>query len=149
MEWLSVLVKFWSWRHLSHSLPRQLLQWLWIMSNHLQVRYFHHVLVSNCKGPASLSMSMQVIQIGTLSIIYTIFYFYPGIHRLDYSLVLENLCNFSFHGWPSGDQVVTIAIDSLASITWKESWNIKISSIIISLLYMIISLLLWGLYILN
>ena len=59
----------------------------------------------------------------------TIFYFYPSIHRLDYSLVLENLYNFSFHGWPSGDQVITIAIDSLAKITWNESWNIEISSI--------------------
>ena len=58
----------------------------------------------------------------------TIFYFYPGIHRLDYSLILENLCNFSFHSWPS-DRVITIAVDSFATIIWKESWNIKISLI--------------------
>ncbi len=40
-----------------------------------------------------------------------------------------NLYNFSFLGRPSGDQVVTIAVDSSASITWNESWNIQISSI--------------------
>jgi predicted outer membrane repeat protein len=59
----------------------------------------------------------------------TTFYFYPGIHRLDYSLILVNLYNFSFLGRPNGDQVVTIAVDSLASITWNKSWNIEISSI--------------------
>ena len=62
----------------------------------------------------------------------TRFYFYPGIHRLEY---LVNLYNFSFLGRPKSigrpiaDQVVTIAVDSSASITWNESWNIKISSI--------------------
>ena len=59
----------------------------------------------------------------------TRFYFYPGIHRLNYSVNLVNLYNFSFLGWPNGDQVVTMAVDSSASITWNESWNIKISSI--------------------
>ena len=59
----------------------------------------------------------------------TRFYFYPGIHRLDYTVHLVNLHNFSFLGRPNGDQVVTIAVDSSASITWKESCNIKISSI--------------------
>ena len=59
----------------------------------------------------------------------TRFYFYPGIHRLDYTLNLVNLYNFSFLGWPNGDQVVTMAVDSSASITWNESRNIEISSI--------------------
>ena len=63
----------------------------------------------------------------------TRFYFYPGIHRLEYSVNLVNLYNFSFLGWPNGDQVVTIAVDSSASITWNESWNIEISSIKFSL----------------
>ena len=47
----------------------------------------------------------------------TRFYFYPGIHRLDYSVNLVNLRNFSFLGWPNGDRVVTIAVDSSWSIT--------------------------------
>ena len=59
----------------------------------------------------------------------TRFYFYPGIHRLECSVNLVNLYNFSFLGWPDGDQVVTIVVDSSASITWNESWNIEISSI--------------------
>jgi hypothetical protein len=59
----------------------------------------------------------------------TRFYFYPGIHRLDYSLNLVNLHNFSFLGWPNGDQVVTIVVDSSASIIWNDSWNIEISSV--------------------
>ena len=59
----------------------------------------------------------------------TRFYFYPGIHRLEFTLNLVNLYNFSFLGWPNGDQVVTMAVDSSASITWNESWNIEISSI--------------------
>ena len=36
-------------------------------------------------------------------------------------------------GWPNGGQVVTIAIDPSASITWNESWNIEISSITFTL----------------
>ena len=65
----------------------------------------------------------------------TRFYFYPGIHRLDHSLILVNLQNFSFLGWPNGnsDQVVTIVVDSSASVTWNESCNIEISSIKFSL----------------
>ena len=59
----------------------------------------------------------------------TRFYFHPGIHGLDHSLLLMNLYNFSFLNRPNGDQVVTIAVDSSASITWNESWNIEISSI--------------------
>ena len=60
----------------------------------------------------------------------TIFYFYPGKHTLRDSLVLENLHNLSFHGWPAGgDQIVTVMIDSLARIYWRGSLNIEISSI--------------------
>jgi predicted outer membrane repeat protein len=59
----------------------------------------------------------------------TRFYFYPGIHRLDYSLILMNLYNFLLLGWPSGGQVVTIAVDSSATITWNETRTIEISSI--------------------
>ena len=51
----------------------------------------------------------------------TRFYFHPGIHRLDHSLLLMNLYNFSFLSRPNGDQVVTIAVDSSASITWNKS----------------------------
>ena len=32
-------------------------------------------------------------------------------------------------GWPNGDQVVTMAVDSSVSNTWNESWNIEIFSI--------------------
>ena len=63
----------------------------------------------------------------------TRFYFHPGIHRLKYTLNLVNLYNFSFLGLPNGDQVVTIAVDSSASITWNESWNIEISSVMFTL----------------
>ena len=59
----------------------------------------------------------------------TIFYFHPGMHRLDNCLVLENLYNFSFQGWPSGNQVVNITVGSLTGISLKGSCNIKISSI--------------------
>ena len=57
------------------------------------------------------------------------YYFYPGIHRLDYSVNLVNLYNFSFLGRPNNDQVVTIAVDSSVGITWNKSWNIEISLI--------------------
>ena len=59
----------------------------------------------------------------------TRFYFYSGIHWLNYILIFENLHNLSFQGWPNGDQGVTIVVDSAASITWNKSWNIEISSI--------------------
>ena len=59
----------------------------------------------------------------------TIFYFYPGIHRLDDNLILENLYNFSFQGLPNGDQIVNVSVDPSANITWNESQNIEISSI--------------------
>ena len=63
----------------------------------------------------------------------TRFYFYPGIHRLKYTLNLVNLHNFSFLVWPNSDQVVIIEVDPSVSITWTESWNIEISSITFTL----------------
>ena len=63
----------------------------------------------------------------------TRFYFHPGIHRLEYTLNLVNLHKFSFLGWPNNGQVVTIAVDSSASVTWNKSCNIEISSIKFSL----------------
>ena len=57
------------------------------------------------------------------------YYFYPGIHRLEYSVNLVNLYNFAFLGRPNNDQVVTIAVGSSAGITWNKSWNIEISLI--------------------
>ena len=59
----------------------------------------------------------------------TIFYFYPGIHRLDGRLILENLYNLSLRGWPHGDQVVSIRAGSLTGISLNGSCNIEISSI--------------------
>jgi hypothetical protein len=59
----------------------------------------------------------------------TRFYFFPGIHRLDYSLILIYLNNFSFMGRPSGGQAVTIVVDSSTTISWNETRNIEISSI--------------------
>jgi hypothetical protein len=59
----------------------------------------------------------------------TRFYFYSGIHWLNYSLLLVNLHNVSFQGWPNNDQVVIITVHSLATIVWNETWNIKIASI--------------------
>ena len=56
----------------------------------------------------------------------SIFYFCPGMHRLDESLLLENLYKFSFQGLSNG---VDIEVDSSATITWNASMNIKISSI--------------------
>jgi predicted outer membrane repeat protein len=72
---------------------------------------------------------IPVIQMHEYFVNNTRFYFYSGMYRLDYSLILTNLYNFSFLGRPNGGQVVTIAVDSSASITWNESWNIEISSI--------------------
>ena len=63
----------------------------------------------------------------------TRFYFYSGIHWLNYTLIFENLHDISFQGWPNSDQVVTIVVNSATSITWKESWNIEISSIMFTL----------------
>ena len=60
---------------------------------------------------------------------YTIFYFYPGIHRLSDSLRLKRVYNISFQGLPTDNEVVKVKIDSVASITWEKSWNIEISSI--------------------
>ena len=68
-----------------------------------------------------------MIQMCILSIIP--FYFYPSIHRLDDSLILENLHNFSFQGLPNNNQIVNVSVDPLANITWRESRNVEISSI--------------------
>lgn len=60
----------------------------------------------------------------------TIFYFYPGIHRLRDSLRLKNLYNFSFRSLPTEtDNDTFISVCNSASITWEKSWNIEISSI--------------------
>ena len=47
----------------------------------------------------------------------TIFYFYPGIHKLGNGLILENLYIFSFQSSPNGNKVVNIVVDSLAGNT--------------------------------
>ena len=60
-----------------------------------------------------------------------VFYFYPGSHRLGSSLRLKNIHNISFQGLPTTGtslRAINVTIDSLASITWEESWNIEISS---------------------
>ena len=59
----------------------------------------------------------------------TIFYFYPGIHRLGDSLRLKRVYNISFQGLPTSDEVVKVTMDSVARITWEKSCNISISSI--------------------
>ena len=48
----------------------------------------------------------------------TIFYFEPGSHRLNNSVTLTNLHNFTFQGLPGNDSLVTI--------TWKECWNVQL-----------------------
>ena len=61
----------------------------------------------------------------------SVFFFHSGTHRLDDSLRLKNLYNFSFEGLHTGDNpgVVIVEFYSLASITWERSWNIEIFSI--------------------
>ena len=51
----------------------------------------------------------------------TIFYFEPGSHRLNSSLKLTNVHNFTFPGLPNG-QGVNISLGSLVTITWEKCW---------------------------
>ena len=64
----------------------------------------------------------------------SIFYFYPGIHRLDYSLRLKGVHNISFQSLPTDLEVVEVTMDSVTSISWEKSCNISISSISFALL---------------
>ena len=56
----------------------------------------------------------------------TVFYFYSGIHRVDSSLKLINVHNFSFQSLASAtinNGVITgnVILDSQASISWEMS----------------------------
>ena len=95
------------------------------------VKPFAHKITSPCSDVQRpcLTLNEYLSNLDVYFVNNTIFYFYPGMHKLDYSLVLENLYNFSFQGWPSGNQVVSITVSSLTGISLNGSYNIKISSI--------------------
>ena len=63
----------------------------------------------------------------------TIFYFEPGRHMLKSSLNFVNAHNFTFQGL-SDSKVPNVMFDSLVSITWDGCSNIKVSSIVFTLL---------------
>ena len=58
----------------------------------------------------------------------TIFYFCPGTHRLNTSLKLTSVHNFSMQGLPENETVL-IVLNPLINITWDTCYNIEISSI--------------------
>ena len=94
------------------------------------VKPFAHSLCSDVLR-FCLTLNEYINDLDEYFINNTIFYFHPGIHKLDDRIILENLYNFSFQGWPHDDQVVniTVAMGSLAGISLKGSYNVKISSI--------------------
>ena len=63
----------------------------------------------------------------------TIFLFYPGIHVLNDSLILDNLCNISMQGLYSDDSKATIIMDenshNFIHIIWNNCQYITISSL--------------------
>ena len=65
----------------------------------------------------------------------TIFYFFPGWHKLEESLRLISIRNLSFQGVHSNDsEMVRIMFNSSASMKWENCSDIEISSILIVLL---------------
>ena len=95
------------------------------------VKPFAHKTASPCSDiqRPCLTLNEYASDLGMYFVNNTILYFHPGIHNLDENLVLENLYNFSFQSWPRSDQVVNITVGSLAGISFKGSYNVKISSV--------------------
>lgn len=58
----------------------------------------------------------------------TVFYFYPGTHRLNASLILINVHNVTMQGLP-GNETVLIVLDTMVNITWDICYGVEISSI--------------------
>ena len=58
----------------------------------------------------------------------TIFYFCPGTHRLNTSLKLTSVHNFTMQGLPENETVLVV-LNPLINITWDTCYNIEISSI--------------------
>ena len=59
------------------------------------------------------------------------FYFFPGLHKLEDSVRIINTNNLSFHGYHN--EMVKIAFNSAASILWENCSEIKIISLVITL----------------
>ena len=65
----------------------------------------------------------------------TIFYFFPGLHKLEESLRLISIRNLSFQGVHGNDsEMVRITFNSSASMKWENCSDIEISSVLIVLL---------------
>ena len=64
----------------------------------------------------------------------TIFYFFPGLHKLEESLRLISIRNLSFQGVHGNDsEMVRITFNSSASMKWENCSDIEISSVLIIL----------------
>ena len=97
--------------------------------NYVKPINFESTTASTCSDMQRpcLTLSEYTSDLDVYFINNTIFYFYPGMHTLHDSLVLENRHNLSFHGWPAGgDQnlIVKVMINSSARIYWTGSLNI-------------------------
>ena len=64
----------------------------------------------------------------------SVFYFLPGLHKLEASIRIINTHNLSFHGaLGPGNEKVKIAFNSAASILWENCSDIEITSLVITL----------------
>ena len=64
----------------------------------------------------------------------TIFYFEPGVHKLNSSLQLENLNNVTLQGLPGSSALVIVSFEAFVVVTWERCSNIEISSVAFHLL---------------
>ena len=60
----------------------------------------------------------------------TIFYFEPGVHKLNNSLKLENLNNVTLQRMPGSSALVIILFEAFIAVTWEKCSKIEISSVI-------------------
>ena len=65
---------------------------------------------------------------------YTAFYFIPGRHKLNFSIVIKHAQHITLRSVSDGKTDSVVVLDSETSITWESCKYIKISSVVFNLI---------------
>ena len=100
------------------------------------VNYIYVTPIDGCPGDKTHCYTLEdyVNQQDTHFTNNSVFYFLPGLHKLEESIRIINTHNLSFHGaLGPGNEKVKIAFNSAASILWENCSDIEITSLVITL----------------
>ena len=102
-----------------------------ILSRNYVIPSGHRSMCYSNQDPC-LTLEEYASHVNTYFVNNTVFYFYPGTHRLDISLRLSNITNITMTRLSDGE-MVSIMFDVSASVTWTYCSKIEITSMVINL----------------